>query len=59
MFASPIFTTYYHLKWLEKILWGFSAQCYRDFEIIVAEDGSGDETRAVVDSAPQTLTEIS
>ncbi len=50
MFASVIFTTYNHPKWLEKTLWGFSAQSYRDFEIIVADDGSGPETRAVVES---------
>jgi glycosyltransferase involved in cell wall biosynthesis len=50
MFASVIFTTYNHPKWLEKTLWGFSAQSYRDFEIIVADDGSGEETRAVVES---------
>ena len=50
MFASVIFTTYNHPKWLEKTLWGFSAHSYRDFEIIVADDGSGEETRAVVES---------
>ena len=49
MFASVIFTTYNHPKWLEKTLWGFSAQTFRDFEIIVADDGSGPETRAVVE----------
>ncbi len=40
MFASVIFTTYNHPKWLEKTLWGFSAQSFRNFEIIVADDGS-------------------
>ena len=50
MFASVIFTTYNHPRWLEKTLWGFSAQSYRDFEIIVADDGSGPETRDVVES---------
>ena len=49
MFASVIFTTYNHPKWLEKTLWGFSMQSYRDFEIIVADDGSGPETRAVIE----------
>ena len=50
MFASVIFTTYNHPKWLEKTLWGFSAQTYRDFEIIVADDGSEQETRDVVEA---------
>lgn len=50
MFASVIFTTYNHPKWLEKTLWGFSAQSYRDFEIVVADDGSSQETRDVIES---------
>ncbi len=49
MFASVIFTTYNHPKWLEKTLLGFSMQSYRDFEIIVADDGSGPETSEVVE----------
>ena len=50
MFASVIFTTYNHPQWLEKTLWGFSMQSFRDFEIIVADDGSGPETRAVIEA---------
>jgi glycosyltransferase involved in cell wall biosynthesis len=49
MFASVIFTTYNHPKWLEKTLWGFSVQTCRDFEIIVADDGSDDATREVIE----------
>ncbi len=49
MFASVIFTTYNDPKWLEKTLWGFAAQSYRDFEIIVADDGSGPETGEVIE----------
>jgi glycosyltransferase involved in cell wall biosynthesis len=48
MFASVIFTTYNHPKWLEKTLWGFDSQGYRNFEIIVADDGSSDETQKVI-----------
>ncbi len=51
MKVSVIFTTYNHPKWLEKVLWGFSVQTHTDFEIIVADDGSGDETKAVIDRA--------
>ncbi len=50
MFASVIFTTYNHPKWLQKTLWGFSVQSYRDFEIIIADDGSTAETRELVES---------
>ncbi len=49
MKASVIFTTYNHPKWLEKTLWGFAVQSIKDFEVIVADDGSGEETREVVE----------
>jgi glycosyltransferase involved in cell wall biosynthesis len=35
---------------LKKTLWGFSVQSYHDFEIIVADDGSGPETRSVIEA---------
>ena len=43
--ASVIFTTYNQPDWLEKVLLGFAAQDRRDFEVIVADDGSGEPTR--------------
>jgi len=43
--ASVIFTTYNQPDWLEKVLLGFAAQSRLDFEVIVADDGSGEETR--------------
>ncbi|HEU4452646.1 MAG TPA: glycosyltransferase family 2 protein [Longimicrobium sp.] len=47
--ASVIFTTYNSPRALELVLWGFAAQTRRDFQVVVADDGSGPETRAVVD----------
>lgn len=47
---SVIITTYNHPAWLEKVLWGFAAQTFRDFEIVIADDGSGPETAGVIDS---------
>ncbi len=43
--ASVIFTTYNHPEWLEKVLWGFENQTVKDFEIIIADDGSTEETK--------------
>lgn len=50
MKASVIFTTYNHPKWLEKVLWGFAIQTEKDFEMIVADDGSGQETKEVIEN---------
>jgi glycosyltransferase involved in cell wall biosynthesis len=45
MRLSVIVTTYDQPEWLEKVLWGFEAQTFRDFELLVADDGSDDRTR--------------
>ena len=49
MKASVIFTTYNSPRALELVLWGLAAQTRRGFEVVVADDGSGEETRAVID----------
>jgi glycosyltransferase involved in cell wall biosynthesis len=46
---SVIFSTYNAPAWLEKTLWGFAFQQGPDFEIVVADDGSGPATRELVD----------
>ncbi len=43
-------TTYNSETWLRKVLTGFSVQTEMDFEVIVADDGSNDETRKVIES---------
>lgn len=50
MKTSVIFTTYNHPRWLEKVLWGFSVQRHRGFEVVVADDGSRDETRQLIEA---------
>ncbi|MGX7668345.1 glycosyltransferase family 2 protein [Flavobacterium pedocola] len=49
MKASVIMSTYNAEAWLEKVLWGFSAQTEKDFEIVIADDGSRDETRQLLE----------
>lgn len=49
MKTSVIFTTYNAPAWLEKVLWGFFCQSVSDFEIIIADDGSGAETRELIE----------
>lgn len=48
MKLSVIFSTYEQPAWLEKVLWGFAAQTYADFEVLVADDGSSEPTREVI-----------
>ena len=46
---TVILSTYNQPRWLEKSLWGYAAQTHRDFELVVADDGSGPETRALLE----------
>ena len=46
---SVIITTYNAPEWVEKVLIGFSCQSFKDFEVVIADDGSGDETQKLID----------
>ena len=47
--ASLIISTYNNPAWLQRCLWGYACQDRHDFEVIIADDGSGDETRALIE----------
>lgn len=47
--ATVILSTYNHPQWLEKTLHGYACQDTRDFQVVIADDGSGPETRACID----------
>lgn len=49
MRLSVILTTFDQPAWLEKVLWGFEAQSFRDFEVVIADDGSAAPTREAID----------
>lgn len=49
MKISLIFSTYNSPKWLEKVLWGCVYQTDKNFEVVIADDGSNEETKHVVD----------
>ena len=51
MRCSVILSTYEQPDWLRKTLWGYARQTHQDFEVVVADDGSGDATRGVVAEA--------
>jgi glycosyltransferase involved in cell wall biosynthesis len=49
MKVSVIISTYNAPEWLQKVLWAYCVQDFRNFEIVIADDGSGDETRQLID----------
>jgi glycosyltransferase involved in cell wall biosynthesis len=48
MDVSVIVSTYNKRDWLEKVLWGYAGQDYRDFELLIADDGSREDTRELI-----------
>jgi glycosyltransferase involved in cell wall biosynthesis len=47
--TSVIISTYNQPQALELVLTGYAAQTVRDFEVVIADDGSGEETAAIVE----------
>jgi glycosyltransferase involved in cell wall biosynthesis len=46
---SAVVTTYNQPRALELVLWGYAVQTVRDFEVVVADDGSSDDTAALIE----------
>lgn len=46
--VSVVVSTYNSPEWLSLCLWGYASQTHRDFELIVADDGSDFETTLVI-----------
>lgn len=47
---SVVISTYNSEEWLRKVLEGYKYQTYNNFEVIVADDGSRETTKALIDS---------
>ncbi|MFV8572400.1 glycosyltransferase family 2 protein [Marinobacter sp. SBS5] len=45
-----VITTYNSPLWLSKVLTGYECQTFTKFRVIIADDGSTDETRALINS---------
>lgn len=56
MKLSIIISTYNSEEWLHKVLLGYTIQTENDFEIIVADDGSTNKTKSVVESFAAKFT---
>ncbi len=48
MKLSVIITTYNSEEWLRKVLLGFTVQTEKDFEVVIADDGSTSKTAEVI-----------
>lgn len=46
---SVVISTYNSERYLELVLWGFQSQIFKQFEIVIADDGSGPQTKACID----------
>lgn len=49
MKISVIVSTYNSPLWLEKVIWGYQNQTDNAFELVIADDGSGPPTKALID----------
>lgn len=49
MFVSVILSTYESPAWLTKVIWGYAAQTHRQFEIVIADDGSSHATAQCIE----------
>jgi glycosyltransferase involved in cell wall biosynthesis len=56
MKISVIISTYNNPAWLEKVMWGYECQTHKDFEFIIADDGSGQPTRDLIERFRQNST---
>lgn len=49
--VSLVLATYQQPEWLQKALWGYAEQSFREMEVVVADDGSGAATARVIEEA--------
>lgn len=54
--VSVIVSTYNQPELLEKVLWGFNCQTYMDFELIIADIGSVDQTKELIKNIKTKLS---
>ena len=53
---SVIISTYNHPEWLEKVLWSFEFQSFKNFEVVIADDGSDDKTKKLIERIQKEVT---
>ena len=53
---SVIISTYNNPKWLQKVLWSFDVQTFKNFEVVIADDGSNQATKQLIDTMSSQVT---
>ena len=53
---SIIVSTYNAEAWLEKVLWGFNFQTFKDFEVVIADDGSTEKTKTLLETIQKEVS---
>ena len=56
MKISVIIATYNSPDYLEKVLWGYDVQTFKDFEILIADDGSNNITKERIEALSKELS---
>ena len=46
--TSVIISTYNQPLWLQKVLWSYAQQSFTNFEVVIADDGSNQETKNLI-----------
>lgn len=53
---SVIISTYNNPEWLEKVLWSYEQQTYKNFEVVIADDGSDNKTKQLIETISQEVS---
>ncbi|MDC0637224.1 MAG: glycosyltransferase family 2 protein [Flavobacteriaceae bacterium] len=53
---SVVISTYNALPWLKKVLWGYAVQSFQDFELVIADDGSTEDTAQFIQEFAKTVS---
>jgi glycosyltransferase involved in cell wall biosynthesis len=54
--TSVIISTYNNPEWLEKVLWSYEFQTYKKFEVVIADDGSDETTKKLIQSLQKEVS---
>lgn len=53
---SVIISTYNQPKWLEKVLWSYNFQTFKNFEVVIADDGSTEVTKNLIENLKKQVS---